>query len=200
MDIRKTAPEFLAGYANFYLDFSRRPIETIKSTTMSRDGAEGQVNAKLFWFCLLSVSISFVIVRIGTAIGMAEDTSWWPRFAAQVGEEYLPLVTLVMIFALGTISHILLKAGAVLTSVLGSGRFSESADVEAVLKCADVKSAVSRFGYVQQIKVLRREYMMPVGTFHNGYKVEVILSDGPKDQGSGYRTVRKIWRAGVDIH
>lgn len=84
--------------------------------------------------------------------------------------------------------------------VLGSGRFSESADVEAVLKCADVKSAASRFGYVQQIKVLRREYMMPDGTFHNGCKVEVFLSDGPKDQGSGNRTVRKIWRAGVGIH
>ena len=126
MDILKTAPEFLADYANFYLQFSRRPIETIKSITMSRDGAEGQVNAKLIGFCLLSVSISFVIVRIGAALGMAEETSWGPRFAAQVGETYLPLVTLVMIFALGTISHILLKAGGVLTPVLGVGRLKGS--------------------------------------------------------------------------
>ena len=119
MDILKATPELLAEYMNFLLTFTRKPGEAIGLKTATTEVAEPAVSGKLVLFSLLSVGAAVVIVQVGAAIGMAEDSSLMVKVAGGLDEKVLPVAVLVAIMALSSIAHVFLRVGALLAVVLG---------------------------------------------------------------------------------
>jgi len=127
MEVVRAVPEFLASYLDFVLEFSRRPMEAVKSNTTIT--AEGQqlISGKLIGFSAMSVGFGIAIVQIGSALGMAEDPSLLLKVLSRIEEKLLPFAAVVAITALGCIAHVSLYIGALVSRALGEQRFSGSA-------------------------------------------------------------------------
>jgi len=126
MDILKTTPEFLAEYLNYFLDFSRKPIETIKLITTNTEDAEQKVSGKLIGYLFLSVGVGFVINYIGVAAEMAPDNSKLVQLISRIDEKFLPVAVLIAIFVFASISHIGFIAVAFIQAVISEDRFKGS--------------------------------------------------------------------------
>ena len=126
MDILKTTPEFLAEYMTYLLDFSRKPVETIKLITTNTAGTEQKVSGKLIGYLLLSVGVGFVINYIGVAAEMAPDNSKVVQLISRIEEKFLPVAVLVAIFVFASISHIAFIAVAFIQAAIGEDRFKGS--------------------------------------------------------------------------
>jgi hypothetical protein len=126
MDILKATPELLTEYINFLLAFSRKPGEAIQSKTATTEGAEPSVSGKLVIFSLLSVGAAIVIVRIGAALGMAEDPSLVVKVAGGLDEKLLPFAALVALLVLSAVAHVVFKVAGLIGAVLGHQPFRGS--------------------------------------------------------------------------
>jgi len=126
MDILKSTPEFLAEYLTYVLDFSRKPVETIKLITTNIEDTEQKVNGKLIGYLLLSVGVGFAINYIGVAAEMAPDNSKVVQLISRIDEKFLPVAVLIAIFIFASISHIAFIAVAFIQAAIGEDRFKGS--------------------------------------------------------------------------
>jgi hypothetical protein len=104
MEFLKAAPEAIAEYLSFLLQFTTSPRAALQPyLTPATDS--GKVHAKLVLFCALSVGVALAIGRAGEAIGMAKDTSEILGLIGRIGEAWLPPAVLLTLFVFTAVMH-----------------------------------------------------------------------------------------------
>ena len=126
MDILKATPKFLAQYLGFLMNYTISPAGTAKNIVESSDSNESSLNNEFVLYSLLSVGLAVIVVQIGNAIGMTEDSSRIIKFLGEFDQKMLPVVALISIVLLSVIVHIILRIVGLLQILLGHEKFSGS--------------------------------------------------------------------------
>lgn len=105
MEFLKAAPEAIAEYLSFFLQFTTNPRAALQPYLTPTTVVAGKVNGKLILFCALSVGVALALGRAGEAIGMAKDNSGILGLTARIGEVWLPPAVVLALFVLTAIMH-----------------------------------------------------------------------------------------------
>lgn len=97
----EAAPELLAGFFDFLINFARKPIATLEPYQ-----GKGKIDSKLISYVSLSAGLSIVIALIARAVGVAEDPSQTLAFIRSFEPEVLPIVVIVLILGITILFHI----------------------------------------------------------------------------------------------
>lgn len=109
MDLFKTGPEQLAAYIQFLAMFSRSPRRALEPS-LARDADTPQkVSPQLILYMGLSVGLALLLNLIGTAVGMAPDSSWIVAAVNRIDEKVLPLAAVALTVITAVVWHALAK-------------------------------------------------------------------------------------------
>jgi len=109
MDLFKAAPEQLAKYVDFMVGFTRSPRQALDPFVPKDSTIAQSVSPQLLLYVALSVGLAIVLNAIGTAVGMAPDSSRIVTIGGRLDEKALPFAAVALVVIVAVVWHGLAK-------------------------------------------------------------------------------------------
>ena len=106
MDIFKASVDELARYIDFLVSFSGSPQKVFDALELNdAEPTRSKVRPKLLLYMMLSVGFAVVLTVLGTAVGMAPDSSWIVTVVGRIDQKALPLAVVALVVIVAAAWH-----------------------------------------------------------------------------------------------